>query len=323
MPGLNDISDADLMAELAGEAAPELDETVVGTMDSDTPPSEPTDPAGEAEAQADTEPVVDEPTEDDEALATIEKRDAYQREKLEAERERMLADVKAEREKMEADFRSQLPPELLSAAKELRLFRGPDGALDYKQAAAHFLMRHKANEGDPRYAEIASRSIRERELQERIDRLESRFKTQDERATESKQAAENERKAQEWLTVAEKSAETKAPTVAKWLAGDREGAQVAIMMEAARIKEETGELPSQAKAIESLEKRKVKELGLFGITNGTATKTVAKTDQTTTTAADQSAVTTGTDTSNPNRFEHVKDPWERQTLELIDELEKP
>jgi hypothetical protein len=259
---------AEMGAELGEEPAAEPEPTPepdVATEPGEEPEAteEPTEEPDEAAAEPEeTEPEKPaEPEIDAEVLAKIERREKASRDRLAQEREQIIAEAKAEAEKMRAEMQQQYPEELVAAAKELRALGLGKGAT-WEQIAKQAYARHKAEAGDPRYADLAAQQRREAESAQKMTATEQRIAD-----LEAKYEAEvAARRGREMLESATSKVDDAAmPIVARMLERAPSKARDAIAQEWIRLREEYGEEPEPKDVLLSLEKRRRAELDELGI----------------------------------------------------------
>jgi hypothetical protein len=283
------------------------DETGDAPAEGEEPEAPPADPAPEAEPEV-----------DDKALAAIERRESASRAKLAKEREEMQSQLQQQAQDLEQKFAQQYPADLLATAKELRQL-GIAGGLDKPEGmmalARAAYARAKAGEGDPRYADQAAQLQHKHEVSSEIQQL----RAQNEQLMQRFEEAENSRRADAWLSKAETAADDSTPLIKKWVAADREEAHLAILREAARLRDEYGEVPSHKDVLTSLEKRRRAEFEKFGINVEALTRATPKTPApaaSKTPAAISRDLGTSTQTASGTRS---LDELERELIAELDE----
>lgn len=267
----------------------------MATLGSDPPaekpapePEKPADPPPAKEAPAE-EPVADDDETEDEdqpaaaeadpdmakRLEAIQKREAKTKEGLDAYRRKLDAEH-ADRVTAFEKERSEWAPKVERLKEiEKRIQYGAFGDLlemfgvpedRYEDVARDVYSKSPKAKADPRHREAVQRTARERELQDKLDRIEKQVEADRAERLARESQAEMQQYVAGFIERAAKAVDpAEAPLVAKMLAKNPASAKVRLAKIAQRLSEQTDEEPEPADVVRALEKLRRDELAELDI----------------------------------------------------------
>jgi hypothetical protein len=188
---------------------------------------------------------------------------AAERREFEAERERWRDENKEKLSRVERfeKLQERARYDLAAVAKELGITEE-----EFEYHAERLYRLSPKGQKDPRNKQMTEQALREREAADRIARLEKQLEERSKKEEEERTAAEQKRAAEAYLDQTQKTVSAeKHPLVAKMLKADPDWGRDKLRRTAARMIQETGEVPKHAAVVAELEKRERVRLQRLGV----------------------------------------------------------